>query len=332
MKSQTITFQTVYLDSVGVIVGKLEKEGPLKRYFKNYIQDLYNGEKTFELAQEKLSSQSIQIALQHSSFHAEEIALAIGGDLSNQIYNSTAAVKEYMFPVIGVYAACATINLSTILASIMLEKQLIENCLVYTSSHLACAEKQFRYPNEYGIQKCATNTQTITGATSLILARKKNKIKVTAATIGKIIDINSKNVNDMGTPMAFAAIDTFQTHMENLNRNVKDYDFIATGDLSFYGSKIFVDELYNHGYDLKEKYNDCGLMIYDQDVQKVNSGGSGPACCACVTYSFILDKLLNREWKRVLIIATGALHSQISYQQKQTIPCIAHAVELEVSE
>lgn len=332
MKSQSFKFENIYLDAVGVIVGKLEHEGPLKKYFNYYIDDLYYDEKTFELAQIKMSKTATKIALSHSSYNEDNIDLAIGGDLSNQIYNSSASISEYCFSNIGIYAACASMNLAIILAALLINANYIKNCLVYTSSHQACAEKQFRYPNEYGIQKCFTNTQTITGATSLVISKMENKIKISRATIGRIVDVNSKNVNDMGSCMAFAAIDTFKIHMENFNLNENDYDYILTGDLSKYGSKVFFDELNDCGFNLTGKYNDCGLMIYDLKKQKVNAGGSGPACCPCVTFTYILDKLLKKEYKKVLVIATGALHSQISYQQKQTIPCIAHAIELEVND
>ena len=331
MNSQSVLINHVYLDSVGMIVGKLEKEGPLKRYFKNYIEDSYFGETTFELAQKKLSFQAIKLALKQSKYEHKDIEIAIGGDLSNQIHSSTSSIEQYVFPYIGVYAACASFNLSMILGCIYIDKLITSNALCFTSSHLGVSEKQFRYPNEYGIQKCATNTTTITGGVALILTKKKNKIKVNSFTVGKIIDVLSTNVNDMGTCMAYAAFDTLKTHLRNLNKQISDYDQIITGDLSMYGSQVFLDEAQKIGYDLRHKYSDCGLLIYDTKKQEVNAGGSGPTCCPAVTFSYFLDKMLKGEMKRILVIATGALHSQISYQQKQSIPCIAHAIELEVN-
>lgn len=331
MNSQSVFVQHVYLDAVGIIVGKLEKDGPLHRYFKNYIEDSYFGESTFELAQKKLSYQSIQIALRQSKYESEDIEIAIGGDLSNQIHASTSSVEKYSFPYIGVYAACASFVLSMILGSIYIDKQITVNALCFTSSHLGVSEKQFRYPNEYGIQKCDTNTTTLTGGVALILTKNRNKIKINSFTVGKVVDVLSKNVNDMGTCMAYAALDTFKTHLTNLNKNLDEYDQIITGDLSLYGSKIFIEEAKKMGYFLEHKHSDCGSLIYDITTQDVNAGGSGPTCCPVVTFSYFLDKMLKGEMKRILVIATGALHSQISYQQKQSIPCIAHAIELEVN-
>jgi len=331
MNSQSVKVNQVYLDSVGIIVGKLEKEGPLKRYFKHYIEDSYFGESTFELAQKKLSNSAIKLALKQSKYESKDIEVAIGGDLSNQIHSSKSSIENYAFPYIGVYAACASFVLSMILGSIYIDKMITCNALCFTSSHLGVSEKQFRYPNEYGIQKCATNTTTLTGGIATILSKKKNKIKINSFTFGKVADVQSKNVNDMGTCMAYAAIDTFQSHLQNLNKNIDEYDQILTGDLSTYGYDIFKEEAKKLGYNIALKYSDCGLMIYDKERQEVNAGGSGPTCCPIVTFSYFLDKMLKGEMKKILVIATGALHSQISYQQKQSIPCIAHAIELEVN-
>ncbi len=331
MKSQSMQINNVYVDSIGMIVGKLEKEGPLKKYFNNYIEDNYFGEKSFELAQKKLSNKAILNAIAKSRYNINNVDIAIGGDLSNQIYCSTSSVEEFTFPFVGVYAACASFNLSIILGSIYLYKKLCNNALCFTSSHNGVSEKQFRYPNEYGIQKHDTNTSTVTAGVATILSNQENKIKVSAFTIGKVIDILSKNVNDMGTCMAYAAFDTLKEHLNNLHKNINEYDKIITGDLSYYGSEVFLKLCIQNNINIENRHSDCGLMIFDRNNQDVNAGGSGPACCPVVTFSYFIDKMVKKEYKRILVIATGALHSQVSFQQKQSIPCIAHAIELEVN-
>ena len=130
--------------------------------------------------------------------------------------------------------------------------------------------------------------------------------------------------------MAYAAIDTFKTHLSNNMQSTIDYDLIVTGDLGTYGANIFFNELKDRGFDLIGKYFDCGKEVYDNESQKTNSGASGPACVMCVTFTYVINKMLKGLYKKVLIIGTGALHSQISYQQKESIPCIAHAIVLEV--
>ncbi len=331
MKSQSFNIENIYIDSVGIIVSKKEKEGPLGKYFNHYIDDYYFGCKTFEKAQIKLTQAAISNALSKSIYKISDIKLAVGGDLSNQIFSSTAAIKDDYFPFIGVYAACASGVLSIILSCLYMNGACFDNALVFTSSHVCVSERQLRYPNEYASLVKDTTTKTLTGACAIILTNQKKAIKVTKATVGKVVDIQSKNVNDMGTCMAYAAIDTFKTHLQNNLESIENYDLIVTGDLSQFGSKVFAEELENSGFQLKNKYMDCGVVVYDKETQNTSSGGSGPACVMCVTFSYVLNKMIRGIYKKVLVIATGALHSQISFQQKETIPCIAHAIVLEVN-
>lgn len=330
MKSQSFNIKNVYIDSIGIIVSKKEKNGPLGRYFNRYIDDYYFKEKTFEKAQSKLAKAAINIAIKKSSFKLDNIDISIGGDLSNQIFSSTSAIKEQCFPFIGLYAACASGILGIIISSIMLNLESISSALVFSSSHVCVSQRQLRYPIEYASIAKKTTTSTLTGACALILANNKNKFKISKATIGRIIDILSNNVNDMGTCMAFAAIDTFINHLTNNKETDSDYDLIVTGDLSKFGSSVFLNELTNKGYNIKDKYYDCGNLVYDDDRQNTYAGGSGPACVMCVTFSYIINQMIKNNYKKVLVIGTGALHSQISFQQKESIPCIAHAIVLEV--
>lgn len=331
MKSQSINFDNIYLHSSGIIVSKKEKDGPLKNYFHHYIEDYYFDCKTFEKAQIKLASAAIVYAIKKTPYKLEDIEIAFGGDLSNQIFSTTATIKEEKFPFVGIYCACASGIMSLILACLYLKNDNVKNALVFTSSHVCVSQRQFRYPIEYGTMFKDSSTSTVTGACALIVDKIKNKIKITKATIGKVIDIKSNNVNDMGTIMAYGAIDTFKIHLENNMENIDNYDLIVTGDLSTIGSKVFKEELFNEGFDLKNKYLDCGAIIYDNEKQKTFSGGSGPSCVMVVTFSYIIHKMLKNVYKKVLVIGTGALHSQISYQQKEDIPCIAHAICLEVA-
>jgi stage V sporulation protein AD len=329
MKSQSFNINNVYLDSIGVIVSKKEKEGPLGRYFPSYIDDYYINCDSFEKAQVKLSKMAIKKAIDKSIYDINDIKLCIAGDLSNQIFSSTSSVIEYEFPYIGIYAACASGVLAMIIASIYMNQLNLENSLIYTSAHLCVSQRQFRYPIEYGSINKDTTTITMTGACALILTNNKKMIKVSKATIGKIVDVNSKNINDMGSCMAFAAIDTFITHLINNQESVNDYDLIVTGDLGKYGKDVFISQLKEKGYDIKDKYMDCGESIYTHDGF---AGASGPACVMCVSFSYVINKMIKGIYKKVLILATGALHSQISYQQKESIPTITHGIVLEVSE
>lgn len=330
MRSQSIKFDGIYIDSIGIIVSKKEKEGYLGKYFNSYIDDYYFNTNSFESAQIKLAKASICKAVSKSIYNIDDIQIAFGGDLSNQIFSTTASIKEYNFPFVGNYAACASGILSIILASLYINFLNIENALIVSSSHVCVSQRQFRYPIEYAFLFKDSSTITMTGACSIILSKKQNKIKVSKATIGKVIDILSKNVNDMGTCMAYAAIDTLIIHLLNNKETVDDYDLIVTGDLGMFGSKIFLDEVSKKFKAIDDKFVDCGSLIY-KNMKGINAGASGPTCIMCVTFSYIINKMLKNKFKKVLVIATGALHSDISSKQKQTIPSIAHAIVLEVS-
>ena len=93
------------------------------------------------------------------------------------------------------------------------------------------------------------------------------------------------------------------------------------------GGQLLRDLLAAEGLLLKN-HVDCGCILYDAAEQTVKSGGSGPGCCASVLCGHILPRLEKGTQKRVLFIATGALMSQTTFLQKESIPAIAHLVEL----
>jgi len=325
---QSLSLNNVYVLASSTSAGPLEKDGPLGKYFSQTYQTQYAGEKTYEDAEKKMLKDACSSLMNNKSIHGV-VDMMFGGDLSNQITVANYLASLYKIPFIGVYGACSTSVLSMIVASSYIETKLIKGALCFTSSHNCTAERQFRYPTEYGVQRKFTSTWTATGAGAIVLSNKKTDIKVTKFTVGKVIDWGYMDVNDMGSVMAPAAYDTLKVHLEDFNITPNYYDLILTGDLSSVGREIFISLLKKDGIELTN-HNDCGLMLYDTKEQKVNSGGSGAACSALVTFSYILDKLSKKELRKVLLIATGALHSSTSVQQKNSIPAIAHAIALEV--
>ena len=326
----TIKINDVYLKSSYVVAGKKEKEGPLSKYYHETFNDNYLGEKSFEKSEIKMFKKAIEGAIYKSGLNIREIELAIGGDLSNQIVTSNYLMREYNIPFIGTYSACSTLALNFSLASFFIDRGYFNNIIIFTGSHYNTAERQFRNPCEYGGQRKDCSTSTVTGAGAFILTNEKSKIKVGSITIGRVIDYKVKDVNDMGTAMSPSAFDTFKRHLKDLSIEPSYYDLILTGDLSKIGKNLFEKMCESENIKLNNNYNDSGLMVYDVNKQKVYSGGSGCGCIAITTGGYIVEKLLNYEYKRVLIIATGALLSPLIIYQKETIPCISHAFSLEV--
>ena len=290
------------------------------------MDDYYYGEKTFEQAEIKMQGEVIDKILKKNALKNSDVSLLVGGDLNNQIAITSYNAKNYNFPFLGVYSACATFVESLIVASNFVNSLGYRKILTITSSHNLTAEKQFRYPIEYGAPKPHTATFTTTGAVATLVSKKESKIKIESSTIGTPVDMGISDANHMGAVMAPAAASTLMMHLQELNRNADYYDLILTGDLGCVGKKILEDYLEtNHNIKLK-KYLDAGCELF-LDSQETYAGGSGPACLPLVLFNKILT---TKKYKKILIIATGALHSVALVNQAKPIPAIAHALSLEV--
>lgn len=327
----TFNYKNVYIKDTSTIAGPYEKDGPLKKYFDKTYSDLYFGEKSFEKAEVKLVKDALVMLMKKTALTKKDIELTIGGDLLNQITASTYGTYSVGNAFIGIYGACSTSVLGMIIGSNFIDDGRCNNASVVVSSHNLSSEKQFRNPIEYGAPRPSSATFTATGAAACLLTNEKTNVKVDCATLGKIVDYNQNDVNDMGRVMAPAVVETLLTHFEETGRSVDDYDLILTGDLGIYGKAILQDYMFNvHDIDLSHNYNDCGVMLYDLEKQEeVNAGGSGPVCSALVNFSYIYDQLKKKKLKRVLLIATGALFSPTMVYQKENINSIAHAISLE---
>ena len=325
----TFKYNNVYINETATITGPYEAKGPLSKYFDRSHKEFYFGKKTWEEAESYLIKESVDLVLRKSKKSIKDIDLFISGDLLNQITASSFAAKDIKRPYLGIFSACASSVEGLIIASNMIEKKQIKNCICSVSSHNNAAEKQFRYPVEYGGPKPKTTTFTTTGGVSALLSSEKSKIKVESSTIGIVQDKGIKNVYQMGAVMVPAFADTLVNHLKDTNRTIEYYDLILSGDLGKYGKDI-VKEYMKIAYNINlTNYDDTACMIYDLEKQPVFSGGSGPACAPLVTYSYIFNLMRQGKIKRVLLIATGALHSSTSANSKRTIPSIAHAISLE---
>ncbi|QJD83711.1 stage V sporulation protein AD [Cohnella herbarum] len=316
--------------ATGTVVGPDEGEGPLSSDFDLVHPDLEIGQPSWEKSERVLLEQASDIALQHAKLSKDKLSFFVGGDLMNQIISNTFAARTLGAPYLGVFGACSTSMESLAIASLIVSSGAGEYAMAGTCSHNCTVEKQFRYPTEYGSQKPPTAQYTVTGAGASIIASEGEGPIITAATIGKIMDLGIKDPFNMGAAMAPAAVDTIQGHLQDTGREPGYYDLIVTGDLAGVGHPIATEMLQRNGVPMDQtKFQDCGLMIYDVQKQKVQAGGSGCACSAVVTYGHLLKRIHKGELNRILVVATGALLSPLSYQQGESIPCVAHAVAIE---
>lgn len=327
---QSIKINNVYLHESGVCVGPKEGEGPLASYFDKIYDDLYAGTNgSWEKAEMQMFKDAIDICLEKNNKKPTDIDLVVCGDLNNQIIIGNYVLRNYAIPFLGVFGACSTSIESIIVGSQFIESGNFNKVLAGTSSHNATAERQFRYPTEYGGQKADTVTTTVTASGIVMLSNEKSMIKVTEATIGRVYDDEMTDSTDMGRAMAIAAFYTMKQHFNDFKTTPMDYDLILTGDLSYYGKDMLIKFFAEYNIDIVKQYNDCGLMIYNRKEQDVLAGGSGCGCCAAVTYGYVLEALKEGRYKKVLVIATGALLNPVIVAQKETIPSIAHAIVLE---
>ncbi|ERI90736.1 stage V sporulation protein AD [Clostridiales bacterium oral taxon 876 str. F0540] len=312
------------------IVGPKEGEGPLKEYFDIILEDDMNGKDTYEKAESSMMYTAITEAIKKANLKEEHIDYLLAGDLLNQLTSACFAAKDLDIPFIGLFGACSTMTESLAMGSLMIDGGYANHIIAATSSHFSSAERQFRFPLEYGSQRPPTAQWTVTGSGAMILGTEGNYPYVSYVTMGKVKDYGVNDVNNMGEAMAPAAVDTIAQHLKDTGRSPDYYDIIATGDLGKVGKRITRELLFEHGYELKDNYIDCGDEIFDHDRQKTNSGGSGCGCSAVVDCGYIYKNMLNGKFKRVLLVSTGALLSSTSCFQGLNIPGIAHAVAVEI--
>ena len=326
MKGKTLLFdKEIVIKDTAAVVGKKEGKGPLFDYFDMSLDDDYFGEDSWEKAESKLQHEAIKRAIDKSGFSETEIDTAFSGDLLNQCVSSHYAMRDLNIPFLGVYGACSTMVESMIIASVAIESGLFENVVCATSSHFCSAEKQFRFPLDYGGQRPPTSQWTVTGAGAAVLSCKGIGPKVKAATVGNIVDMGICDLNNMGSAMAPAAAETIKTHIKNRG---KEYDKIFTGDLGVIGSDILCDMLNKEGIDIYSMHEDCGKLIYDLKTEDVHAGASGCGCVASVFAGYIYNQIKIGKFKKVLVVATGALMNATIVQQGESIPAIAHAIEI----
>lgn len=316
-------YKNVYLNDYETIAGPKEKESAIK--FKNTISNYYYNEEAVEEAEIKMQNFCMTNIIENNNLY-NKIDLIVGGDLLNQISPTSYNLANRDISFLGLYNGCATFNEALIILANFIDKKIIKNGLAITSSHNLTAERQFRFPVEYGCPKKKYTTFTTTGSACALLTNKKSNIKIESSTIGSVIDLGIKDVSNMGAVMAPSASNTLHKHLTELNRNLDYYDLIITGDLGSVGAKIFqklIKEEYN--YTIKN-YLDASSIIYE-GVKGTFQGGSGPTVLPLVLFNKIIPE---KKYQKILLLATGSLHSPTMVNLKKNIPSITHAISIEV--
>lgn len=331
----------IYINAAATAVGTKEGEGPLRDYFDFIAEDDELGCETWEQAESMFVRRAIALLLQKAEIEEKEVRYILAGDLLAQSIASSQAVMDYHIPLFGIYGACSTSGEGIQLASALLTAGMADRVIAVTSSHFASAEKEFRYPLNYGNQRPLSATWTVTGSGAFLLSVRKSErtghhaegrlyhCRITGITTGKIVDYGVKDSMNMGCCMAPAAADTIIRHFKDFDRCPADYDRIITGDLGEIGKVALCDLTSDAGYDIRDVHGDCGMLIFDSETQDIQAGGSGCGCAATTLAAYLLRKVERGEWKRILFVPTGAMLSKVSFNEGQTVPGIAHAVVIE---
>lgn len=324
--------EEIYIEESASVVGTKEGEGPLGGLFDRVgTDDMFEAD-TWEEAESTLQKEAVYLALKKAGKTPEDMQFMFAGDLLGQCTASSFGIKSFEIPLFGLYGACSTCGESLSLGALMVAAGYADHVICVTSSHFASAEKEFRFPLEYGNQRPLSATWTVTGSGAFVLTNKKTegcKARITGTTTGIITDFGLKDSMNMGPCMAPAAASTIERHFQDFGTTPKDYDYIITGDLGSVGQTVLLDLLRSKGYDIAKQHLDCGMMIYDAQTQDTHAGGSGCGCSAVTLSAYILRQLADKSWKKVLFLPTGALLSKTSFNEGRTVPGIAHALVLE---
>ena len=338
---QSIAFEvSPYLEESASVVGKKEGEGPLGGMFDIVAEEDLFGENTWEEAESTMQKEACLLALGKAHLAPESIRYLFGGDLLRQGVATSMGVETLQIPMFGLYGACSTSGEALALASMSVAAGYGERMLAVTSSHFGSAEKEFRFPLGYANQRPLSAHWTVTGSgafmkeesdaiQAFIVGKNRSHVRITGVTVGKIVDYGLKDSQNMGACMAPAACDTIIQNLEDFERKETDYDRIITGDLGYVGQSILFDLMRGKEHDIKINHMDCGMTIFDQNLQDTHAGGSGCGCAAATLSAYILPKISRGEWKRVLFVPTGALMSTVSYNEGASVPGIAHGIVLE---
>lgn len=328
--SQTyVLSKPVGIMAAHAMVGQKEKQGPLGKYFKDYFIDDTFGQDSFEKAERKMLLTAIEDMLHKNNINISDLDLFIGGDILNQLVTCNFVAEQLQIPFIGAYSACSSVTESLALASCLIDGDFCKKILCSACSHFSSAERQYRFPLEFGSQRQAYSQWTVTGAGCYVLDKNTTDApKITSVCFGKVVDYGVLDIANMGAAMAPAAADTLCAFLQDTGLNVSDFDLIATGDLGKLGSDIFRELVKKQDIFLGNNYIDCGHLIYSA-TQECMQGGSGAGCSASVFAAYIYQKLKQKKFKRVLLLATGALMSTTTNQQGDPIPAISHLIMVE---
>ncbi len=325
----------VFVQSSASVVGGHEMKGPLASCFDIHDDKDEFGADTWEKSESEMQRLALNCAISKLGIKDTDIGALFAGDLLNQCAGSNFGLLEFDIPYLGLYGACSTAAEGLVIATLVSGSGYMDRCACVSSSHNCAAERQFRYPIEYGGQRTPTSQWTVTGSGAFIIGKddiicegdnQSGAVEISDVMIGRTLDYGITDANNMGAAMAPAAADTLRRYFYESGREPESFGLIVTGDLGFEGSKILRELMKTEGYPIYANHVDCGLLIYNREEQDKHAGGSGCGCSAVTVASYIIDLLRCGKVQDALFVGTGALMSPTSTNQGGSIPGIGHLV------
>ena len=200
---QSLKFENApYLKGWASVAGKKEGEGPLGNLIDQIIEDPYFGQESWELAEGRFMKQAAMLAISKADLHKKDIRYAFAGDLLEQNTATFSGMKELGIPLFGLFGACSTVGEAMSLAAMSVAGGFAKHSLAIASSHIGSAEKQFRFPLEYGNQRPLSATWTVTGSGGFIVSKEIGPVKIQGITTGKIVDYGMEDPTFVSIPLS----------------------------------------------------------------------------------------------------------------------------------
>ncbi len=319
----TLEFKNAYIKNSHTLIGRNEHKTQIKA--DTNLTDYYDNEKSVEQAEASFQRKTIENLIKKENLKYEDIDILMGGDLQSQIFASSFASRKFNIPFLGIYSACATFVQGLIQSANLLDNN-VKNVILTTSAHNLASEKQFRFPIEYGALRKKVNTFTATGSVSAFITKTPSNVKIEYGTIGSVVDLGYNDANNFGACMAPSAAKVISEHLNDTKRKIDYYDIVLTGDLGIYGLNILKDYLKKEYKIEANNLVDAGSILFDKNELEKIAGGSGPICLPLILFGHILKE----NYKRILLVGTGSLHSKTSCNLGESIPSVSHVISLEV--
>lgn len=286
---------------------KKEGQGPLASGFDLIEPDSTFGQDSWEKAESRMVSLTADKALSNAALTYEDIDCIFAGDLLNQCVGTTFGLRDSGIPLFGLYGACSTMAEGMLLASLLVDSQTVRRAMAVTSSHFCTAERQYRFPLEYGSVRPPSAQWTATASRGGRSGRGKS------AALSPRRHRRHRRGFGGDRPEQYGRSDGARRRCDAAALFHR-YQYLPGAVRSDRYRRPWGNRLpascraasARPGSISNPATPTAGLLIYDRQKQDVHSGGSGCGCSASVLGSYLLPSLRDGKIRNLLFMPTGA--------------------------